>query len=84
MNIETFVGMVAATCTTISFVPQIIKIYRSKHAKDLSLPMYIFFTFGVFMWLIYGVMLNSVPVITANGVTVIFCAYIIAMKLKYK
>ena len=84
MNIEIIVGMIAATCTTVAFVPQIIKIYRSKHARDLSLPMYLFFTFGVIMWLIYGIMAGSLPVILANAVTVIFCMYIIAMKLKYR
>lgn len=78
------VGVIAAVCTTVSFVPQVIRVYRTRHTRDLSLPMYIIFTFGVFAWTCYGFLVNSQPVIWANAITLVLCAYILAMKLRYK
>jgi MtN3 and saliva related transmembrane protein len=78
------VGMVAAICTTVSFLPQVIKVYRTKHTSDLSLPMYIIFSIGVFMWMCYGFLTGSLPIILANAITLVFCAYILAMKMTYK
>ena len=78
------VGTIAAICTTISFLPQVIKVYRTKHTGDLSLPMYIIFSFGVFGWLCYGFITGFLPIIFANAITLVFCAYILMMKLKYK
>lgn len=77
-------GLVAATCTTISFLPQAIKVIRTKHTSDLSLAMYSLFTFGVFLWLVYGFFLKDIPLIAANTVTLILSSIILAMKLKYK
>ncbi len=84
MDQITIIGMIAAACTTIAFIPQVYKIYRTKHARDLSLPMYIIFSAGVLLWLIYGLMINSLPVILANGITFISCIYILAMMIRYK
>jgi len=78
------IGMIAGTCTTIAFLPQVIKIARTKHTHDLSMPMYVIFSIGVFMWLYYGVITNSLPIIAANGVTFIMSLYILAAKLRYK
>ena len=78
------IGMIAGTLTTIAFLPQVIKIARTKHTHDLSMPMYIIFSCGVFMWMYYGFATNSLPVILANGITFILSLYILAAKLKYK
>ena len=84
MDQVTLIGMLAAICTTIAFIPQVYKIYKTKHARDLSLPMYIIFAVGVLLWLIYGIIINSLPVILANGITFILCLYILAMMVKYR
>lgn len=84
MDHVTIIGMLAAVCTTISFFPQVYKIYKTKHARDLSLPMYSIFSAGVLLWLIYGIIINSLPVILANGVTLISAVYILVMIIKYK
>lgn len=84
MNKIVIIGTIAAVCTTISFLPQVIKIYHTKHTSDLSLPMYVIFSFGIVMWLWYGFMTNSLPIILANAVTFVLAVYILAAKIKYK
>lgn len=84
MDRVTIIGTFAAICTTVSFLPQVIKIIRTRHTSDLSLPMYIIFMIGILSWFYYGIMTDSMPIIAANAVTAVFCAYIILMKLKYK
>jgi MtN3 and saliva related transmembrane protein len=84
MDAVFIVGTVAALCTTVSFFPQVIKIYRTRHTRDLSLPMYIIFSIGVFLWMCYGFLVHSVPIIVANAVIFVLTVYIMAMKLKYK
>ncbi len=84
MNFITILGLVAATCTTISFIPQAVKAIRTRHTKDLSLGMYALLTTGIILWLIYGVFKNDLPIILANGVTLVFAATILFLKIKYK
>ena len=83
MNYITIIGLVAGTCTTISFLPQIIQVCRTKQTRDLSLPMYILLTTGIFLWLIYGILSKNLPVILANAAAFISCFYIVIMKIKY-
>lgn len=83
MDMVTIVGTVAAVCTTAAFIPQVAKVRRTKHAKDLSLPMYVIFCFGVACWLWYGFLTRSLPIIIANMVTFFLGAYILAMKVIY-
>jgi len=78
------IWMIAAFSTTISFLPQAIKTIKTKDTKALSLPMYLLFTFGVFMWLIYWIQINSLPVILANSITLILAWIILIYKIKYK
>ena len=78
------IGIIAGTCTTISFVPQIIKIFRTRHARDISLAMYIVLTTGIFLWLVYGIFLGEFPIILANAVAFILCLSVIVMKLAYR
>jgi len=80
----TLLAGLAGVCTTVSFLPQVLKVYRTKHTKDLSLPMYIVFSIGVLFWAYYGMVIHSWPVIIANAVTFFLSLYILIMKLKYK
>ena len=80
----TFIGLAAAFCTTISFLPQAIKVIKTRHTKDLSLSMYSIFTSGVFLWLLYGLLINDLPMILANIVTLVFALTILVMKIRYK
>ena len=82
--IMTYIGFFAAFCTTIAFLPQAIKVYKTKSTKDISLYMFLIFTIGVLSWLIYGLIINDWPVILANAVTLILSFFILIYKLKYK
>lgn len=77
------VGIFAAALTTSAFLPQVIKAHESKHTKDLSLVMYVLFSLGLILWIAYGIMLFSVPVIIANVVTLGLSLYLIYLKVKY-
>ena len=77
-------GYVAATLTTLAFVPQALKTLRSKDTRAISLGMYVVFTIGIGFWLAYGIVLGSLPMILSNIVTFVLSAAILAMKLKYK
>lgn len=81
--ITIIIGLVAAICTTIAFFPQILLVYRTKQTRDLSLPTFILLTIGIFLWLVYGILLGSLPIILANFITLIGCFYILIMKIKY-
>ena len=76
-------GYISATLTTIAFLPQIIKTIQTKSAKDVSMGMFVLFTIGVFLWIIYGILTKTYPVLIANAV--IFCLALaqILLKLKY-
>jgi len=84
INWITMIGLVAATFTTIAFVPQAIKTIRTRNTRDLSLAMYIILSTGVIMWLIYGIFINDLPVILANAITSVFIISILILKIKYK
>jgi MtN3 and saliva related transmembrane protein len=77
-------GYVAATLTTLAFVPQAWKTIRSKDTRSISLGMYVVFTIGIGFWLAYGFVLDSIPMILSNIVTFGLSATILVMKLKYK
>ncbi len=77
------VGSLAAFLTTIAFVPQVLKIWRSKSARDISMPMYLSFTAGVALWLVYGVMIASTPMVVANIVTLCLALAVIVMKRRW-
>lgn len=76
-------GYVAATLTTVAFVPQALKTLRSKDARSISLGMYAVFTLGVAFWLAYGIALQSWPMIVSNIVTLALAGAILSMKLRY-
>jgi MtN3 and saliva related transmembrane protein len=76
-------GFVAGFLTTISFLPQAIKAWKTKSTKDISLPMYLVFILGVFLWIIYGFAINSSVVILANCITLLIALFILYMKIRY-
>lgn len=84
MDLITILGLAAATLTTLSFLPQMMKTWQTKSAKDVSYAMLIIFNTGVFLWLIYGISLNALPIILANGVTLVFNLIILSLKIKYR
>ncbi len=77
-------GLVAGLFTTIAFVPQVVKIWRSKHAHDISLAMFSLFSAGVALWIVYGFIIGSLPVILANSVTLVLALAILIMKLRFR
>jgi MtN3 and saliva related transmembrane protein len=83
MQLIDIAGYVAATLTTAAFLPQVIKVWQSKSTKDLALPTLLSFIGGVSMWLIYGLLVKSTPIIMANAVTLILNLVILRFKLKY-
>lgn len=83
-NLTTIVGLAAAFCTTISFLPQAIKTIQTKNTSGISLAMYSLFAFGTLLWLLYGVFSNDVPIMIANGITLLFASIILLYKVRYK
>lgn len=84
MDLVTTIGLIAGTLTTISFVPQVIRIWKTHSTKDLSLVMFLLFTAGVVMWLIYGICVRQLPVIISNVVTLLMAIIILIFKFIYK
>ena len=81
--LETWIGTIAAILTTVSFVPQALKVIRTRNTTGISLWMYVLFTVGVGLWLVYGIIINSFPVCLANGITFMLASAILAMKVRY-
>jgi MtN3 and saliva related transmembrane protein len=77
------IGYAAATMTTISFLPQLIRVVKLKSARDISLGMFLIFSAGTLGWLVYGVLSHSAPVWIANAVTLVLSMSILLLKLKY-
>ena len=81
MDITSIIGNIAATLTTISFLPQAIKTIKTKDTGGLSLPMYFMFVSGVSLWLIYGMMNKQMPIIIGNLVTLLLAGIILGFML---
>jgi MtN3 and saliva related transmembrane protein len=79
-----FVGLCAGALTTISFLPQMLATYRNKSAKGLSYGYLLMFSFGVILWLAYGILLKAPPVIITNGVTLGLLVVIVGLKVWYE
>jgi MtN3 and saliva related transmembrane protein len=84
MDFYEILGMTAAILTTASFLPQVYKTWKTKDTQGLSLTMYVCFFIGIVLWLIYGIHLDSLPMILANGITALLTFFLILMKLKHK
>ncbi len=78
-----WIGMVAGALTTASFVPQVIKVWRTRCAADISGGMFAAFAAGVLPWLVYGLLLGDVAIVAANGVTLVLALAILVLKIRY-
>lgn len=78
-----WVGYIAATLTTVAFLPQALKTIRTRDTRSISLGMYVVFSIGIAFWLVYGISIGSMPMILANIVTFILSATILGLKLKH-
>ena len=78
-----FIGFCAAFCTTVAFVPQLVRVLRLRSAREISLPTFLLFSMGVLLWLIYGLETGSYPVIYSNIVTLVLSVSILVLKLRY-
>ncbi len=83
MDVVTIVGYAAGLCSTLAFIPQFLKIYRTKSAKDLSLTGFSVLVLATILWLAYGFMMNSLPMIAANAVVLAIAIGIVALRIKY-
>lgn len=84
MEYTNTLGLVAGAFTTLAFVPQVAKTWRSKYTRDISLGMFAIFSVGVLLWLLYGFQIDSTPIIIANGITLGLSVTILFFKIKYK
>ena len=84
MNAITIIGLIAAAFTTISLLPQLMKVWKTKSTKDISTGMFALYCSGVFLWFVYGVYINDVPIILANSLAFIQALAILMFKAKYK
>jgi MtN3 and saliva related transmembrane protein len=84
MSYITILGYLAGAMTTLGFLPQLIKIVKSRSTRDISLVMFIVICTGIFLWLVYGLLINSLPIILANAVTLVIAGTILILKIKYK
>lgn len=84
MDWITLLGLLAGTLTTIAFLPQVLKTWKTKSTEDISAIMFITFCLGLFLWLIYGLLINSLPIIFANALTLIFSSIILYFKFRFK
>lgn len=82
-SVVEMLGFAAAFCTTAAFVPQLIRVLRLRSARDISLPTFLMFSIGVFLWLLYGIEIGSKPVIASNVVTLVLSVSILVLKLRY-
>ncbi|MCD6111080.1 MAG: SemiSWEET family sugar transporter [Thermoplasmata archaeon] len=78
-----FIGYVAGTLTTVSFLPQVVKCLKTKSTSDISGAMYVIFETGVLLWLIYGLLTADLPIIVANSVTASLAAAVLLQKARY-
>jgi MtN3 and saliva related transmembrane protein len=84
MDTAQWVGLLAGLLTTFAFVPQVLKIWRSKSAKDISLRTYVALSIGIVLWLVYGILKQELPIILWNAVTLVLAVAIVAMKLRFR
>ena len=83
-QIISYLGYAAATLTTLSFVPQAVKIIRSRDTHGISIEMYSAFTFGILLWLVYGIGKRDLAIIAANAVTLSLASVILFFTVKYR
>jgi MtN3 and saliva related transmembrane protein len=84
MNLPDVLGTAAGALTTLAFIPQVVKTWKTKSTHDISLIMFSLFSLGVLLWLVYGIVIGAMPIIIANGVTLTLALSMLLMKIRYK
>jgi MtN3 and saliva related transmembrane protein len=79
----TLLGLIAGTLTTVSVLPQVVKAWKTRHTKDVSLIMFLILFTGVALWFVYGLLIGDVPVVVANGITMVFVMTMIVFKIRF-
>ena len=79
MDYTTLIGLMAATCTTAAFVPQVIAILKTGNVDGISVMMYSIFTVGIALWLSYGLLVNDLPMILANAVSLVLALMVLVL-----
>ncbi len=82
-SLISFFGFAAAFCTTAAYIPQVVRIWRTRSTQDISLGMFLVMTLGLVFWLIYGFSIGSLPVIVCNGATLVMTGTILVLKLRH-
>lgn len=82
MNMLDLTGYAAAACTTGAFVPQVVRVWRTRSTQDVSLKMFVILITGLTLWLVYGVFKGEFPIVAANGVTLVLAAIILFFKIR--
>jgi len=82
-NWVAMLGAFAGLCTTISFLPQLVRAWRTRSTRDISLPMFSLLVFGILLWLVYGVMIGDEPLILSNAVSLCLTGSILYLKLRH-
>jgi MtN3 and saliva related transmembrane protein len=77
------IGFVAAFCTTVAFVPQLVRVLKLRSAREISLGTFLLFSIGIFLWLLYGIYSGSKPVIASNAATLGLSLSILYLKVRY-
>ena len=83
MNQITLLGLIAGTITSAGFIPQIIKVIQTKHAKDVALLQPVILSIGICLWFIYGLLQNDIAIIFANGFSLVCNLILVGLKVRY-
>jgi MtN3 and saliva related transmembrane protein len=76
-------GFAAATCTTLAYAPQFVKVWKTRSTADISLGMLLVMVLGLLLWLVYGLLSGDAPLVAANAITILLAGGILVMKLRY-
>lgn len=82
MEMREFIGFLAGALATLAFLPQAVKIFKDRQTRDISLGMYVLFCSGVALWLIYGLLTHSVPLMISNSITLLLAGMVLVLKIK--
>ena len=83
MALLDYTGYAAALCTTGAYVPQVLRVWRTRSTQDISLKMFLVLVTGLCLWLLYGFWKGEIPLIAANSVTLVLASTILFFKLKH-
>jgi len=84
MDAITLVGFIAGTLTTVAYIPQVIRSWKLRETRDISLSMLVLYAAGVSLWFVYGVWTGALPIIAANGISLVLILVLLGIKLRYR